>query len=46
MTGTTASTPPRGPATAPVDWKGVGPHGQGGEGMMGHAVWAADGHDR
>ncbi len=35
MTGTTASTPPRGPATAPVDWKGVGPHGQGGEGMMG-----------
>ncbi len=25
----------RGPATNPVEWQGVGPHGQGGEGMMG-----------
>lgn len=24
-----------GPAESPVDWRGVGPHGQGGEGMMG-----------
>ncbi len=28
-------SPPRGRADHPVDWQGVGPHGQGGEGMMG-----------
>lgn len=27
--------PALGPAENPVDWQGVGPHGQGGEGMMG-----------
>jgi hypothetical protein len=27
--------PALGPADHPVDWQGVGPHGQGGEGMMG-----------
>lgn len=27
--------PARGPASSPVEWQGVGPHGQGGEGMMG-----------
>lgn len=29
------SRPPLGPASAPAEWRGVGPHGQGGEGMMG-----------
>lgn len=29
------STAPVGPARNPVGWQGVGPHGQGGEGMMG-----------
>ncbi|MBW3602924.1 MAG: hypothetical protein KY434_09550 [Actinobacteria bacterium] len=28
-------SPSRGPADNPVEWSGVGPHGQGGEGMMG-----------
>ncbi|MGI9018971.1 MAG: hypothetical protein ACR2HR_18030 [Euzebya sp.] len=35
LEGTRASSPPLGPAQAPVEWQGVGPHGQGGEGMMG-----------
>ncbi|MCA9560858.1 MAG: hypothetical protein KC583_20055, partial [Myxococcales bacterium] len=35
MTGERASAPVIGPAENPVDWQGVGPHGQGGEGMMG-----------
>lgn len=29
------STAPVGPAVNPVEWRGVGPHGHGGEGMMG-----------
>ncbi|MFW6087625.1 MAG: hypothetical protein ACODAG_10510 [Myxococcota bacterium] len=29
------SSEPIGPAENPVPWKGLGPHGQGGEGMMG-----------
>lgn len=29
------STPAVGPADNPVEWQGIGPHGQGGEGMMG-----------
>lgn len=31
--------PAIGPADNPVDWQGVGPHGQGGEGMMGGVPW-------
>lgn len=31
--------PPLGPADNPVAWQGVGPHGQGGEGMMGGVPW-------
>ncbi len=30
---------PVGPADNPVDWQGIGPHGQGGEGMMGGVPW-------
>jgi hypothetical protein len=35
MRGRRASTPRLGPTRSPVEWRGVGPHGQGGEGMMG-----------
>lgn len=35
LTGERPSTALVGPATNPVEWQGVGPHGQGGEGMMG-----------
>jgi hypothetical protein len=35
LSGRRRSSPPIGPATSPVSWRGVGPHGQGGEGMMG-----------
>ncbi len=31
--------PTVGPAVNPVEWRGVGPHGQGGEGMMGGVPW-------
>lgn len=33
--GSRASSSPVGRASNPVDWRGRGPHGQGGEGMMG-----------
>lgn len=35
ISGGRPSTAPIGPARNPVAWQGVGPHGQGGEGMMG-----------
>ncbi|MDP9022378.1 MAG: hypothetical protein M3N57_06700 [Actinomycetota bacterium] len=35
VTGERPSTAPVGPAANPVEWRGVGPHGHGGEGMMG-----------
>lgn len=35
MVGARRSTGSFGPAQNPVRWKGVGPHGQGGQGMMG-----------
>ncbi len=35
LSGRRRSTPPVGPASNPVSWRGEGPHGQGGEGMMG-----------
>ena len=35
FTGKRRSSPPLGPADNPVEWRGVGPGGQGGEGMMG-----------
>lgn len=35
LTGRRASTPMLGRPENPVEWKGVGPHGQGGKGMMG-----------
>lgn len=35
LSGHRRSTPPAGPSTNPVSWRGEGPHGQGGEGMMG-----------
>lgn len=35
LSGERSSTAPVGPPRNPVAWRGVGPHGQGGEGMMG-----------
>lgn len=35
VTGERDSEPALGPEDSPVEWQGVGPHGQGGEGMMG-----------
>ncbi|MBW3663649.1 MAG: hypothetical protein KY469_11170 [Actinobacteria bacterium] len=35
LLGDRSSAPAVGPADNPTSWKGVGPHGQGGEGMMG-----------
>lgn len=35
VSGRRRSSPPVGPEQNPVSWRGVGPHGQGGEGMMG-----------
>lgn len=35
VTGARASEPPVQPDHPPAPWRGVGPHGQGGEGMMG-----------
>ena len=35
LSGSRESTPAFGPGENPTQWKGVGPHGQGGDGMMG-----------
>lgn len=35
MTGDRGTSPVLGPTESPTEWRGVGPHGQGGEGMMG-----------
>lgn len=39
MRGERDSSPVLGPVENPTAWKGVGPHGQGGEGMMGGAPY-------